>query len=258
IAGVHDRRPLGNVVDDARAEFVGGRGPRIVAERAQTLHHRRLLENGDDLRVQAIDDRRGKTRGREQTLPTRHHVAGNTGLGDGRDVGKREKALPAGDRERAPNTVYPSGAARATSAAAAGPDAPGLLSITIRWPSRRVRPSATMRATRSVGPPGGKPCIIVIGRSGQSGLARAGAAASIAKGPAIAMRRVTSVMRVILRWLGVEQCRTLGVLREQTEFAAHTEFYSSERTQEGYILPWPRPTPPRVWGLTTRSETWGT
>src|SRR5262245_26077969 len=50
-----------------------------------------------------------------------------------------------------------------------------------------------MRATRSVGPPGGKPCIIVIGRSGQSGLARTGAAASIAKGPVIAMRRVSSV-----------------------------------------------------------------
>src|SRR5215471_20827963 len=85
-----------------------------------------------------------------------------------------------------------------------------------------------MRATRSVGPPGGKPCVIVIGRSGQSGLARARAATSIAKGPAITMRRVSSVTRVVLRWLGVEQCRTLGVLREQTEFAAHTEFYSSE------------------------------
>src|SRR5262249_31051582 len=89
-----------------------------------------------------------------------------------------------------------------------------------------------MRATRSVGPPGGKPCIIVIGRSGQSGLARAGAAASIAKGPAIAMPRVNSVTRVMLRWFGVEQCRTLGVLREQTEFAAHTEFYSSEHAHK--------------------------
>src|SRR5262245_39537898 len=94
-----------------------------------------------------------------------------------------------------------------------------------------MRPSATMRATRSVGPPGGKPWSIVIGRSGQFGLARAGAAASIANGPAIAMRRVSSVTRVILRWLGVEQCRTLGVLREQTEFAAHTEFYSSEHAR---------------------------
>src|SRR5262249_50226447 len=88
-----------------------------------------------------------------------------------------------------------------------------------------------MRATRSVGPPGGKPCIIVIGRSGQSGLARTGAAASIANGPAITMRRVSSATRVILRWLGVEQCRTLGVFREQTEFAAHTEFYSSARAR---------------------------
>src|SRR5262249_22289559 len=83
IAGVHDRRPLSDVVDDARAEFVGGRGPRIVAERAQALDHRRLLENGDDLRVQAIDNRRRNARGREQTLPTRHHVARNTGVGDG-------------------------------------------------------------------------------------------------------------------------------------------------------------------------------
>src|SRR5262249_25896309 len=48
-------------------------------------------------------------------------------------------------------------------------------------------------ARESVGPPGGKPWSIVIGRSGQSGLARTGAAASIAKGTAIAMRRVSSV-----------------------------------------------------------------
>src|SRR5262249_20852123 len=63
----------------------------------------------------------------------------------------------------------------------------------------------------------------------QPGLARAGTATSIAKGPAIAMRRVSSITRVILRWLSVEQCRTLGMLREQTEFVARTEFYSSER-----------------------------
>src|SRR5262249_6060230 len=77
------------------------------------------------------------------------------------------------------------------------------------------------------------------------------AATSIAKGPAIAMRRVNSVTRVILRWFGVEQCRTLGVLREQTEFAAHTEFYSSERAHKkatscrGRGRPHPRP---EKWG----------
>ena len=38
-------------------------------------------------------------------LPTRHDVAGNAGLGDGRDVGEREKAPPAGHRERAQPAV---------------------------------------------------------------------------------------------------------------------------------------------------------
>src|SRR5262249_52492090 len=98
----------------ACAEFLGGRGPRIVAERAQTIHHRRLLENGDDLRVQAIDNRPGNARGGNQTLPTRHDVAANAGFGDGRDVGKREKALPPAHRERAQPAVL----TNSTSAAA--------------------------------------------------------------------------------------------------------------------------------------------
>src|SRR5690242_4998600 len=59
-------------------------------------------------------------------------------------------------------------------------------------PSARDSPSARMRATRSLGPPAGKPWMMVIGRSGQSA-ARADVAARAAT-PARTVRRVTAGM----------------------------------------------------------------
>src|SRR5947209_11083908 len=52
-----------------------------------------------------------------------------------------------------------------------------------------------MRAIRSVGPPGGKPCTIVTGRAGQSGFERAGLATSAASAAAIKLRRSSSFIR---------------------------------------------------------------
>jgi hypothetical protein len=60
--------------------------------------------------------------------------------------------------------VVPSGAERATVAAAVVPPAPGRGSTTIVWPRRRPRCSATSRATMSTFAPGVNPCIMMMVR----------------------------------------------------------------------------------------------
>jgi hypothetical protein len=62
-----------------------------------------------------------------------------------------------------------------------------------------------MRATRSVGPPGGKPCTMVMGRSGHSVLERAGAAIRVESPPTIAMRRVSLVIAFLPVYLVSER-----------------------------------------------------
>ena len=91
------------------------------------------------------------------------------------------------------NTL-PSGGALATEAAAISPLAPARFSTTTDRFSRSAMPGATMRASRSLGPPGGKPTMKRSGRSGKSAAcARADRRGAAAKGseesPAIAERR---------------------------------------------------------------------
>ena len=64
--------------------------------------------------------------------------------------------------------TLPSGAALATEAAAISPLAPARFSTTTERFSRSAMPGATMRASRSLGPPGGKPTTKRSGRSGKS------------------------------------------------------------------------------------------
>ncbi len=59
-------------------------------------------------------------------------------------------------------SVYPSGAARATSAAPMVAPAPGLLSTTIGCPSFSVSNGPNWRATTSLDPPGGKVTTILM------------------------------------------------------------------------------------------------
>jgi hypothetical protein len=62
--------------------------------------------------------------------------------------------------------VWPSGAARATDAAALIPPAPGMFSITTGLPNESDIFCATARAVMSPRPPGPKPTTILIGRAG--------------------------------------------------------------------------------------------
>jgi hypothetical protein len=64
--------------------------------------------------------------------------------------------------------TLPSGADLATEAAAISPLAPARFSTTTERFSRSPIPGATMRASRSFGPPGGKPTTRRSGRSGKS------------------------------------------------------------------------------------------
>ena len=77
-------------------------------------------------------------------------------------------------------SVWPSGAARATSAAAALPLAAGLLSTTTGWPSAGEIFSASTRATMSGAPPGGIVTRMWIGRDGNWACAAADRASAAA------------------------------------------------------------------------------
>ena len=62
--------------------------------------------------------------------------------------------------------VWPSGGAPITALAALMPPAPGMFSITKRWPSFSPSFSATRRAVTSATPPGPNGSTIFTGRSG--------------------------------------------------------------------------------------------
>jgi hypothetical protein len=62
--------------------------------------------------------------------------------------------------------VWPSGAELITALAALMPPAPGMFSITKRWPSLSPSFSATRRAVTSATPPGPNGRTILTGRSG--------------------------------------------------------------------------------------------
>ena len=89
------------------------------------------------------------------------------------------------------------------------PVAPGLDSTVKGWPSDLDRGSARIRAKTSTGPPGGKPWIRVIDRSGQASFARAGMTAKQDR-PAMAARRV--ILGVVLVMVSVmADLRSCGV-----------------------------------------------
>src|SRR5215472_7336258 len=74
------------------------------------------------------------------------------------------------------------------------PEAPDLFSTMTDWPSARVRPSASMRAIRSDGPPAGKPTMMLMVRAGQGAWAKARVVAIAARPPSVARRVNLAVM----------------------------------------------------------------
>lgn len=89
----------------------------------------------------------------------------------------------------ATSSVWPSAGALATDCAATTVPAPGrLMTITV-WPSCRLMPPATVRASRSVVPPAAKGTTRLMGWVGKSAAA-AGAVAVKASSAASAVRRV--------------------------------------------------------------------
>ena len=88
--------------------------------------------------------------------------------------------------------VRPSGAARASAAAARLPAAPGRFSTTIGWPSSGSSRCARIRVRRSGAPPAGKPTIHRSGRSGQDAAFPEGRGRGQRSGRAMSARRVAS------------------------------------------------------------------
>src|ERR1051325_804947 len=115
-------------------------------------------------------------------------------------------------------SVCPSGAARATSVAAALPFAAGLLSITTGWARLCEIFSPTTRATRSGAPPGGMVTRIWIGREGNCACA--------AREKPSAASAVTNLiaLRCSARGLG-------AVALLQPPRALHDELGASERAR---------------------------
>jgi hypothetical protein len=121
-------------------------------------------------------------------------MGGATGAGRGAIEFARPAAGEVVEPFEASMKTLPSGGALATEAAAISPLAPPRFSTTTERFSRSAMPGATMRANRSLGPPGGNPTMKRRGRSGKSAAwARAAKRGRPASGseesPAIAERR---------------------------------------------------------------------
>ena len=116
--------------------------------------------------------------------------------------------------------VYPSGAARATMAPAMVPAAPPWFSTTTGTPRRLLSPSATMRATPSLAPPGGNETMRRIGRSGNAAcalpvtmeMAQSTATTSAPMGSGV--RASLSDLRDGLAWWRLRDCQLFSNSRQ--------------------------------------------
>ena len=78
---------------EAALEFLGARRRRLVAERAKEFGRRRLVEDADDLGIEASEDRIWQPRRSDQPLPRNYLVPRKTTFGDGRRIRQSDIVL---------------------------------------------------------------------------------------------------------------------------------------------------------------------